>query len=98
MISLLRCLIQREKWKRAQRVYREEMERIPRLPYVGALHRALLLKSGAWLAWKLHDLTAWKTRVKEAYDLMADAGLNHQLRSLRRIYGQELDTQVGLPG
>lgn len=96
--SWLRCLIQREKWKRAQRVYREEIERIPRLPYIGSLHRALLLKSGAWLAWKLHDLTAWRSRVKEAYLLMENAGLNHQLRSLRQFYGQEIDSVIELQG
>jgi hypothetical protein len=89
--SWLRCLIQHEKWKQSQRIFTEEIERIPKLPYIGSLHRALLLKSGALLAWKLRDRKTWRERVSEAINLMMHAGLSHQLRSLRQDYGQEID-------
>lgn len=92
--SWLRCLIQREKWIQSQRIFMEEMERIPRLPYIGPLHRALLLKSGALLAWKLHDRNTWGERVSEAINLTIQAGLSHQLRSLKQYYGQDLDAVV----
>ena len=88
--SWLRCLIQREKWTQAQRVFEEEIERIPHLPYIGSLHRALLLKTGALLAWKLNDRTAWRERVGEALTIMHQAGLSHQIRTVKQFYGQDL--------
>lgn len=96
--SWLRCLIQREKFKRAQRIFREELERIPRLPYIGSLHRALLLKSGARLAWRMGDTISWKSWIQEAYFLMESSGLSHQLRSIREQYGQELESLLGQQG
>jgi hypothetical protein len=89
--SWLRCLIQREKWKQANRVFRNELDRLPRLPYVGALHRALLLKSGAQLAWGLGDRTSWRKRIHDALLLMHQAGLMHQMRTMQELYGSALD-------
>lgn len=63
--SWLRCLIQRQKWKNAERVFEGELMRIPRLPYIGSLHRALVLKSGALLAWKVKDKDAWQERITQ---------------------------------
>jgi hypothetical protein len=88
--SWLRCLIQREKWKRAQQVYHEEFERIPILPYVGALHLVLFYKTGADLAWRLKDLKTWTKRAGEALALMHQAGLSHQIRLLEQQYGRAL--------
>lgn len=92
--SWLRCLIQREKWKLARRVFREEVERLPRLPYVGSLHRAILLKSGAQLAWKLGDMSTWQHRLKEALQLMHQAGLKHQMRQMQQLYGSVLKSTL----
>ena len=88
--SWLRCLILREHWQEAQRVFHEEIVRIPHLPNVGPLHRALLMKSGAELAWKLNDLPTWREMINEAIILMHHAGLNHQMRTLKQRYGSNL--------
>jgi hypothetical protein len=88
--SWLRCLIQREKWKRAQRVFQEETERIPRLAYIGSLHRALLLKSGALLAWKMKDEISWQERITQLLKLLNEAGLKHQMHTVQKYYGPAL--------
>lgn len=88
--SWLRCLIERGKWKQAQQVFSEETKHLSHLPYVGALHRALLFKSGAQLAWKLHNSEAWKVYVTEAVSLMHQAGLKHQMGAVRQAYGSAL--------
>jgi len=94
----LRSFLKREKTKLARKIFQEEIERLPRLPYVGALHRALLFKSGADLAWKLHDMGEWKTYIAEAVSLMHQAGLNHQLELVRRAYGSSLAPILGERG
>jgi hypothetical protein len=83
-------LIQQEKWKRAQEVFQEEMELISRLPYLGALHLALLFKTGAQLAWKINDQETWNQRIVDALKLMQEAGLDHQMRQIRQLYGPAL--------
>jgi len=88
--SWLRCLIQRGKWRRAQQVYFEELERIPKLPYVGSLHLALFHKTGADLAWRLKDVKTRTERAGEAIALMHQAGLRHQFRLLEQQYGLAL--------
>ncbi|MFC1878686.1 hypothetical protein ACFLZW_02120 [Chloroflexota bacterium] len=90
--SWLRCLIRREKWKQAQRVYEDELERFERLAQVGYLHQALLLKSGAWLAWQLKDITTWERRIGDTLTLMHRAGLEHQLDQVRMFYGPALES------
>ncbi|OGO37341.1 MAG: hypothetical protein A2W35_02605 [Chloroflexi bacterium RBG_16_57_11] len=92
--SWLRCLIQHEKWKLAQRVYQEEIERIPRLPYIGSLHRAFLLKSGAQLSWEMGDMATWQERIGETLKLMHKAGLSHQMRTLKQAYGSNLKSVI----
>jgi tetratricopeptide (TPR) repeat protein len=89
-VSWLCCLIQHERWRPAERILREEIERIPRLPYVGALHRSFLLKNGALMAWKMGDLHTWKQRIVETVTLMQRAGLKHQLHIVQRQYGEAL--------
>lgn len=89
--SWLRALIKHDKTKLAQRIFREEMDRLPHLPYVGSLHRALLLKSGAKLAWEMRDRTAWKAYIGEALDLMVKSGLTHQVNQVRQTYGTIID-------
>lgn len=88
--SWLRSLIWSTRWKQAGRVYQEETERLSRLPYAGALHRALFYKSGALLAWELGDRETWLYRVKGALRLMQDAGLDHQARLVEQQYGPTL--------
>ena len=85
--SWLRCLIKKERWSEAQKVYRDEIDRLPKLPYVGKLHQALLLKTGAELAWNLKDKSVWNKRISEAIALMGHAGLSHQLHSVKKNYG-----------
>jgi hypothetical protein len=86
----LRCLIAKEKLNLAKNVFQEELERITRLPQVGFLHRALLLKSGAQLAWKLKDMQSWQEMILKASSLMQQAGLIHQFRLIRELYGDAL--------
>ena len=88
--SWLRCLIQREKWKKAQRAFQEETERIPRLAYIGSLHRALLLKSGALLAWKMKDEISWQEGITQLLKLLNEAGLKHQMHTVQKYYGPAL--------
>jgi len=89
--SWLRWLIQREKWKQAERIFRSELERLPNLPHVGYLHRALLLKSGSLLAWKQGDRSGWQRLIRETLAVMQQAGLKHQIRRARQVYGSALD-------
>lgn len=89
--SWLRWLIQRKKWKQAERIFRDEFERLPRLPHIGYLHRALLLKSGSLLAWKRGDISGWQELIRETLAVMQQAGLRHQIRQARRDYGSALD-------
>jgi len=94
----LRSLIKHEKIKEAQRVFRGEIERLPHLSHAGALHRVLLLKSGADLAWKLHDKDTWETYSTEAVQLMQNAGLIHQLARIKQAYGSSLRPVLGKLG
>ncbi|MEP0824792.1 MAG: hypothetical protein HRF40_04835, partial [Nitrososphaera sp.] len=88
--SWLRSQIKRGKIKFAQCLFQEEVNRLPYLPYVGALHKALLFKSGAELAWRQNDLDAWKIYITKAVTLMQRAGLNHQLDLVKQTYGEAL--------
>ena len=88
--SWLRCLIQRKKWKQAERLFHQESERFPSLPYAGSLHKALFAKTGALLAWKLGDIATWRKRIGNALELMHHGGLNHQLRTVKQFYGENL--------
>ncbi len=87
----LRSLIKFDKVKLARRVLEEEIGRLPHLPYVGALHKALLFKSGARLAWQTHDRDAWNLYMCQALDLMTNAGLKHQLEQTKEIYGLAIE-------
>jgi len=88
--SWLRCLIQHEEWKQAQRMFQEEASLLPHLPYVGLLHRALLLKSGAHLAWQRGDLSTWRQNMRPFWEIAHHAGLKHQARSVLAKYGPAL--------
>ena len=88
----LRALIKFDRAKLAKHVLDEEIEGLSHLPYVGALHKALLFKSGARLAWQTHDLDAWNGYMREALDLMIKAGLKHQLEQTREIYGSAVES------
>lgn len=87
----LRSLIKFDKVKLARNVLEDEIGRLSHLPYVGALHKALLFKSGARLAWQTHDRDAWNVYMRQALDLMTMAGLKHQLEQTKEIYGQAVE-------
>ena len=88
--SLVRCLIQHEEWKPAYKLLGEEVALLPRLPYVGTLHRALLFKTQALFAWHSGDRQSWKLHVSETLRLVHQAGLRHQYREVIQIYGGAL--------
>lgn len=94
----LRSLVRRDKFVTARLMFDEEMRRLPHLRTVGALHKALLLKSGADLSWKLNDLDAWRSRIFDAVSLMREAGLWHQLNLIRQEYGPTAEQVLGGPG
>lgn len=87
----LRALIKSDRVKLAGTILEEEIERLSHVPYVGALHKALLFKSGARLAWQTHDRDAWEVYMRQALDLMIKAGLKHQLEQTREIYGSAIE-------
>jgi hypothetical protein len=89
--SWARCLIQQGKLKQAERIFTEENERLHLLPQAGFLHRALLFKTGAHIAWEMKDLDLWKERTREALSLMVRSGLSHQSRLAREAFGAALD-------
>jgi hypothetical protein len=86
----LRCLVQSEDWREAHRVLQAELDLLPRLPYVGPLHRALLFKTAAHLAWRQGDQAGWREHVRDFVRLARAAGLKHQLRLVRGLYGPAL--------
>jgi hypothetical protein len=90
--SWARCLVQQGKLQQAERIFIEENERLHLLPQAGFLHRALLFKTGAQIAWEMKDLDLWKERIREALSLMDRSGLSHQLRLAREAYGAALDS------
>ena len=71
-------------------MFQEETERIPRLAYIGSLHRALLLKSGALLAWKMKDEISWQEGITQLLKLLNEAGLKHQMHTVQKYYGPAL--------
>lgn len=93
--SWLRCLVEKGKLKDAQKVYRELAEQIPTISHIGSLHKSLLLKSGAKLAWEMGDKKSWFERISQALQIMHQAGLIHQLRTVKRKYQKRL---VPVPG
>ncbi len=88
----LRALIKFGKTKLAKSVLEEEVEKLSHLSSVGALHKALLFKSGAQLAWQTHDRDAWRVYMKQALELMTKAGLKHQLEQTRETYGSAIES------
>lgn len=94
--SWLRALIERGKTEIARRIFQEEIDRLPHLPYVGALHQALIYKSGAHLAWQQSDMAAWKVYISRAVNLMYQAGLAHQLSQVRHTYGNALEPVLAM--
>lgn len=88
--SISRCLLQQGKLTEAIFIFREENERITRLSHAGALHRVLIMKSEAHLSWVQNDLKLWHDQILEALHLMIQAGLTHQLRSIKKVYGEKL--------
>ena len=80
----LRCLVAHAEWKQAERVLEEEIQLLPRLPYVGFLHKALLLKTYAFLAWQQKDYEMWQKQMGLLLPLLPQAGLKHQWREISR--------------
>jgi len=87
----IRSLIVHQKWRQAQQIFNEELTRLPHLQHVGALHKVLILKGGALLAWSLRDKESWKAHITEVVNLIREAGLNHQMETIRRCYGSALN-------
>ncbi len=92
--SWLRCLVQHAEWKQAERVLQKETDLLPHLPYVGPLHRALVLKTGAHLAWQRGDRTTWQQSIRTFWELASRAGLKHQCREVRELYSSALQPIV----
>jgi len=87
----LRSLIVHKKWKQAKQILEAEIQSLPHLTQIGSLHKVLLFKVGAQLAWKLHDLETWKEYVTQAVSLAHQAGLSHQMENIYRNYGTALN-------
>ncbi len=85
-----RCLIEHEEWKRAQHTLQAEESLLPHVPYIGPLHRVLMLKTQAYFAWRQGDHQSWKLYVSEALRLAQHAGLIHQTHEISRFYGVKI--------
>ena len=88
--SELRCLVQHANWAEADRLVRQAQALLPELPYVGPLHRLLLFRGAADLAWRRGDWAGWRENVREVVWLANQAGLQHQWRTVRQAYGERL--------
>jgi hypothetical protein len=86
----LRSLVTFEKWKEAQKIFEQEIAEMPHVPSVGPLHKVLLLKVGAKLAWGMGDHTSWKSLVQECWTLANNAGLHHQLQDISLDFKRNL--------
>jgi hypothetical protein len=68
----------------AARLLQPAVESIERVPYLGPLHRTILLKSYARACWALRRSDEWRHYVQQALTTAIDAGLQHQVRIIRR--------------
>jgi hypothetical protein len=91
----LRSLVVFKKWKEAQKIFDKEITDMPHIPSLGPLHKVLLLKMGAKLAWGTGDLVSWKTRVQDCWTLARRAGLSHQMQDMLQCFGNKLDPVLG---
>jgi hypothetical protein len=70
----------------AARLLQPAVESLTRVPYLGPLHRTILFKSYARACWALHRTDEWRHYVHQALTTAIDAGLQHQVRVIRRQY------------
>ncbi len=70
----------------AARLLQPAVESMERVPYLGPLHRTILLKSYARACWAQRRTDEWRHYVQQALTTAVDAGLQHQVRVIRRQY------------
>jgi hypothetical protein len=80
----------------AARLLKPAAESIDRVSYLGPLHRTIILKSYARACWAMQRPDEWRHYVHQALTTAIDAGLQHQVRVIRRQYGeaQELSQPI----
>jgi len=89
--SWLRSLVERRDYKPAHRLLAEARDLLPRLSQSGPLHRALLHRTAAKLAWLEGDRAAWRQNAVDFATLTRQAGLKHQWRLFHQAYGPALE-------
>ena len=80
--------------RQAVRVLLPAIESVEIVPFLGPLHRVVILRTFASACWAAHRMDEWRHYVHRALALAAAAGLDHQARKIRQEYGPALDDVV----
>ncbi|MBF6590343.1 MAG: hypothetical protein IVW57_07405 [Ktedonobacterales bacterium] len=75
---------------RASQVMEAQVARMETVPFIGPLHRAMLLKVSARILWAAGARDAWEDVARRALGLAVAGGLTHQISELRREFGSAL--------
>lgn len=78
--------------RKAYDLLRPHVENLERIPYLGPLHRVVVLSTFARICWAGNRRDEWTDAVGRALSLATLAGLGHQERRLRETYGTALDS------
>lgn len=78
--------------KKARLLLRDPIERLDEVPELGALRRAIALRTYARVCWELKARDEWELYLGRAWQVAIEAGLDHQLASMRREYGVALQS------
>jgi hypothetical protein len=84
--SLADAYIQHKNLKKAHQVLRNEYDHLSQIPFIGALHKTMLLKSYAHLTWVEGNQDDWQYFLGKALNIAQEAGLVHQLEQIKKAY------------
>jgi hypothetical protein len=76
--------------RKAANLLRPAVETIDRVPYLGPVHRTVVLSAYARACWTLNRRDEWDHYLHHALTTAAEAGLERETRKLRLEYGNEV--------
>ena len=89
--SLARAYIRYGNLRKADRLLRDELDRLDKLSYIGPLHKVMVLRTSVELSWKHQDRDKWSDFVQQALRIARQAGLYHQIQEIQRSYDEKRD-------